>query len=281
MAQKSIKLIGSKGITLIEILVVMVIMGILGSALLSMQFFLSQNQVAVFRNYLSVDDTNRIVTEFTRELRAAQVSESGSYPLTTALDQDITFYSDYDFDGTVERVRYYLSGSQLIKEVIEPSGQPPTYPDSSKKVKVLSDIIRNATNPVFFYYNSDWPTDAINNPLGPGSRISHTRLVRMNLSANPALNDPIKDFDLESYAKLRYIRNNTTCYFDNPQPPGSTSALCAPPSDGSPSSSCGSFGNGICCRYECSGGFTHWCERTSGPPGSCSGYMDCGPECNI
>ena len=68
--------------------------------------------------------------------------------------------------------------------------------------------------------------------------------------------------------------------FNNPQPPGSTSALCQPdPPGGSPSSSCGSMGGATCCRYECAGGSSHWCERTGGSPGDCSGFMDCGPEC--
>lgn len=69
------------------------------------------------------------------------------------------------------------------------------------------------------------------------------------------------------------------CFFNNPQPPGSTSSLCAPPSSGSPSSSCGSMGGATCCRYECVGGYPHWCERTGGSPGSCNGFMDCGLEC--
>lgn len=66
--------------------------------------------------------------------------------------------------------------------------------------------------------------------------------------------------------------------FNNPQPAGSTSALCAAPSSGSPSNSCSSVGAATCCRYACTGGYTQWCTRSGGVAGDCNTYLDCGPE---
>ena len=271
--------INQRGFTLIEILVAAIIMVILGAGFLGLQYIYSQNQLVAWKNYLSIEDTNSAISTLVRELRDVRDADNGDYLLEVASDQEIIFYSDIDYDGAVERVRYTLSGSVLTKGVIEPTGVPVTYPSANERTKTVSDIIRNDTDTVFYYYNSDWPKDTVNNPLGPVSRITHTRLVKIVLSANPKPNDPGKDYVLETNTKMRNLIEESTCYFNNPQPPGSTSSLCAPPSSGSPSSSCGSFGGGICCRHECIGGYSHWCERTSGPPGSCNGYMDCGIEC--
>jgi hypothetical protein len=52
-----------------------------------------------------------------RELREAQIGESGEYPLATAYDDEIVFHGDVDNDGLVERVRYYLVGTTLTKQV--------------------------------------------------------------------------------------------------------------------------------------------------------------------
>ncbi len=208
MNQHTIKTKGSEGITLVEILVVMVIVGILGSALVTMQYFLSQNQVVVFRSYLNVDDANSSVTLLVRELRTASVSDNGAYALADIQDQQITFYSDIDFDGQVERVRYFLSGSQFSKGIIEPTGQPATYPSANEKVKVLSNNVQNDTTPVFYYYNEDWPQDTVNNPLQVPGGLSETKLIRIYLRLNPLANDPTNDYVLESNVQLRMLKEN-------------------------------------------------------------------------
>ena len=137
-------------------------------------------------------------------MRDARQSDIGSYPLEVANDQEIVFYSDYDYDGVVERVRYTLSGSDLIKGVIEPQGDPLVYSAANETTKIISDIVRNATLPVFYYYNSDWPTDTVNNPLVASDRISETRQIKIILITNPDINDS-HDYTLESDVKLRMI----------------------------------------------------------------------------
>lgn len=208
MSQHIEKTKGNEGITLVEVLVVMVIIGILGSALVTMQYFLSQNQVVVFRSYLNVDDANSSVTLLVRELRTASVSDNGAYALADIQDQQITFYSDIDFDGQVERVRYFLSGSQFSKGIIEPTGQPATYPSANEKVKVLSNNVQNNTTPVFYYYNEDWPQDTVNNPLQIPGGLSETKLIRIYLRLNPLANDPTNDYVLESNVQLRMLKEN-------------------------------------------------------------------------
>ena len=194
-----------RGFTLIEILVASAIMVILAVAFLGIQYILSENQTSAWRNYLSIENANGAVSVLAKELRSATVSEIGSYPLEVANDQEIIFYSDCDYDGEVERIRYTLSGTILIKGVVEPTGDPLTYDSGGEKQKNVTEIVRNSTYPVFYYYNSGWPTDTANNPLALANRISDTRQVKIDLRTNPDPNDPSFDYILESDVKIRML----------------------------------------------------------------------------
>lgn len=197
------KAILETGFTLIEVLVSAAILVILASGFVGLQYILSQNQVSAWRNFQSIESANQAVSVVSKELRNAQSSELGSYPLNTANDQSIIFYSDYDFDGVVERVRYTLTGTKLDRGIVEPTGSPYTYNIGSEKVKTITDIVRNGTSPLFYYYNADWPTDTTNNPLTAANRISDTRQVKIILVTNPNANDSAHNYTMESEIKVR------------------------------------------------------------------------------
>jgi hypothetical protein len=155
---------------------------------------------------LNVDQANLNVTLMVRELRNIRAGDNAAYPLERARDQEMIFYSDIDNDGSTEKVRYSLSGTQFIKGVIEPVGFPATYPQANEKVKVLTDYVRNGTTPIFYYYNGDWPADSVNNPLAEPVRLSDTKLMKVYLVLN--IQDSGEDFILESYVQLRMLKQN-------------------------------------------------------------------------
>lgn len=198
----------NKGITIIELLISMVIIAVLGLGFISLQSLLSKNQVLIWNNYVSVDDANNSVKQMVKELRTARNGDNGAYPVETAYDQLIVFYSDIDSDGQSERVRYYLSGTDFYKGVIEPVGYPATYPAASEKLFVISSLVRNGTTPVFYYYNGDWPADTVNNPLPSPVRLSDTKLMKVYLRLNANPNEASKDYILESYVQIRMLKEN-------------------------------------------------------------------------
>lgn len=199
------KIQSDAGFTLIEILVSSAILVILAAGFVGLQYIISQNQVTAWKNYVNVEDANLVLSGMARELKDARQSDAGTYALQTANDQEIIFYSDIDYDGNVERVRYTLGGNQLTKGIIEPTGIPVTYPSGSEIVKVVSEIIRNGADPIFYYYNSDWPQDTTNNPLPLANRISDTRQVKIILRTNTKAADFDQDYILESSVRLRML----------------------------------------------------------------------------
>lgn len=193
------------GFTLIELLVVMVITVILGGGLLGLQYILSTNQVTVWRNVVTVEEANSSVSQLLRELRNARDGDNGAYTLATANDQEIVFFADYDLDGVTERMHYHLTGTTLSRGIVEPTGFPPTYDLASEVTKVLSDNVRNGTTPIFYYYNSSWPSDTTTNPLAQASRLTDTRLVEVKLAINTQDGEPDKDYILDSFAQIRQL----------------------------------------------------------------------------
>lgn len=60
-------------------------------------------------------DLLKVMNTWSLELRSALPAENGAFPILTAATNTLTFYSDIDDDGVVERVRYFLSGSKMRK----------------------------------------------------------------------------------------------------------------------------------------------------------------------
>ena len=195
----------SSGFTIIEVLISSALLVLLGAGFVGLQYIYTKNQTIAWQSFESVQDANRIMSSIARELRVARESENVYYPLALAEDNSIIFYSDTDFDGKAEKVRYTLNGTQLTKGIIKPVGEPATYPPESEKARVLSNNIRNSGVTLFYYYNNDWPEDSVNNPLIPANRISQTRMVKSVLRLNTRT-DADSDYVIESNILIRTLK---------------------------------------------------------------------------
>jgi hypothetical protein len=123
----------------------------------------------------------------------------------------LTIYSDIEDDGVVEKVHYYLdqASDQLRVGITNPtSAVPPTYPSGDETTYVLAYyIVNEATDPIFYYYNDDYPGDTTNNPLSLPTSLANIQLVRIKLLINI---DPIKapnNVYIESFVDLRNLHD--------------------------------------------------------------------------
>lgn len=186
-----------KGFTLIEIIVASSLLLVLGAAILGLQYVFSQNSTAAIRSYNNVNQANDVLARFTNEIRKASTSENGAYPFEVMSDNELIFYSDIDFDGLSERVRYTRELNELRRGIIEPVGTPAVYDVQTEKVVLLTEEVLEDGAPIFFYYNSGWPDDTTNNPLPSASRLSDTRMVRIVVT--------IDEFNLDSFVLPRNL----------------------------------------------------------------------------
>lgn len=148
----------------------------------------------------------RVLRTMVRELRSASPSSLGAYPLLTVGTSTLIFFSNIDSDPLKERVRYFLSGSELRRGVIKPSGQPLTYNTANEQISTLIRDINNGTRPIFEYFDNTYT--GTSNPLVQPVQATNVRLIKITLviERNPARSTG--PFITETKVFLRNLKDN-------------------------------------------------------------------------
>lgn len=200
-----------KGMSLVEMLMAIFILliGMEGVTMLLMNSFRNNKFILETGNasLLASRGVNRIVSE----IRKVRQADNGDYPIESGDQFDLKVYMDVDGDGTTERVHYYLNNGAIYRGVTEPTATIPiTYPNGDQTTEIFANYISNTNaQPVFYYYNRDYPSDIVNNPLATPVSVENVRLIRIHLLVNI---DPINapnNVNVESFAELRNLNNYT------------------------------------------------------------------------
>jgi prepilin-type N-terminal cleavage/methylation domain-containing protein len=200
-----------RGMTLMELIVAMAIMTLAMGAF-SLLFIRSwQTNAYVLELGLDASEASRAVNDAVADIRKIRQADDGGYPVSGGDGYNFTAYLDIDNDGITERVHYYLDNARQFKRgITKPSNPPsPTYPNGDQSVAVLAGSIDNdlATEPVFSYYNADYPGDTVHNPLATPITASDVRMVKLRLLVNLYPNHAPNDVSIESFAGLRNLNN--------------------------------------------------------------------------
>lgn len=173
---------------------------IMGAIVNSILFFYRANSSSL-EQAIQVETARRGIELFVRDVREATYGDSGAYPLESMASSSVAFYSDTDFDGAIERIRYTLLGTQLYRNVIEPSGTPPAYTGGGVTTTV-SGYVRNFDEnvSVFRYYTAS-STEATTT-----SAISTVVSVTMNLIVDIVQKHTPGTFTLSESATIRNLR---------------------------------------------------------------------------
>ncbi|MBU4480011.1 prepilin-type N-terminal cleavage/methylation domain-containing protein [Patescibacteria group bacterium] len=192
------------GLTLIEVVVSVSIFSIIVVVLFSsIIYFYKVNRYSLDQAF-AIESARRGVEFMVRDIREAVYSDEGSYPIISASENSFYFYSDIDRDNNVERVRYFLDGSDFKKGLTEPLGSPLSYHDTDEVISVVSDNIMNSeeSSDVFQYFNQDGVeiTDL--------SSIVDISFIKVNLIVNVDVNRQPGNFVLLSGVTLRNLKTN-------------------------------------------------------------------------
>ena len=157
---------------------------------------------------LASTTASRAVNQTIIQLRAIKQADNGDFPIEEADDFDLTIYTDIDDDGVTERVHYYLdlATDEFKRGVTDPntSVTPVTYPAGDTTTSVVAKYITNSsTEPVFYYYNSDYPGDTVNNPLHTPASLGSIQLIRVKIKVNIDPARAPENINLESFVDLR------------------------------------------------------------------------------
>ena len=151
--------------------------------------------------------TNRII----RELRHVRQADNGDYPVESGSDFDLKVYLNIDDDTATERVHYFLDldTDQMKVGITNPTGSAPvSYPAADDSVSVLTNYVVNEnTDPVFYYYNQNYPGDTVNNPIASPAAVDQIRLIRVHLFVNINPVHAPDNINIESFADLRNLNS--------------------------------------------------------------------------
>lgn len=91
-------------------------------------------------------------------------------------------------------------GNELRRGIVEPLGDPVTYPANQEQAEIITLYVRNLP-PIFTYYdkNGDQITD-------DPSLLNDTKMVRLFMVVNVNPNRPPDDYDLEQYVQIRNLK---------------------------------------------------------------------------
>lgn len=196
------------GFTLMETIMTIFIFTVimLGTSLLLKDVLMNTRQ-----QFGVIDNVNqaRIATNnFIKEIRNATYGVNGAYPLGEASDNQIIFFSTAtNTDGTISKIRYYISGNTLYKGVTNPAGNPLSYTGQPENITTLSTKMSLGGNPLFYYYDGDY--DGGGNPLSQPVNLNQVKFVKMNLIILKQLTDNSNaTFTVSAGANMRNLKTN-------------------------------------------------------------------------
>ncbi len=152
-------------------------------------------------------DSRHVVKIIVTELREAGPSALGAYAIASATPSNLIFYSDVDNDGIREKVRYFVSGTNLKRGIVSPSGSPLVYDDTQEKLStIISGFVSSSTLPLFQYYPSSYA--GTSSPLTVPVDISSIRLVKVAVIIDKDPNRSPISIITTSQVSVRNLKDN-------------------------------------------------------------------------
>jgi hypothetical protein len=108
-------------------------------------------------------------------------------------------------------INYYLEDGILYKDILTPSGSPPTY--TLKSHTAVLKGVSNGAVPLFYYYNGNYDAmDDIESLVQPVN-ITQVRFVKINLIVqNQKTKQDTSTFSINSGATIRALKDNLKNY---------------------------------------------------------------------
>lgn len=196
------------GFTLLEVMIATFLFAGIVGLVAGFAYYYFRNYSFSFEEQQVVGQSQATLTQIIRDIRRAKLGDNGSWTIVQADDTAFRFYADVTGDDRSDLVRYFLSGNELRRGVIQPTAVPVTYPVANEVVTTIMAPVEATSSPIFRYYNGNWPADTTNNPLPAAQRILNTRFVKVYIRINPTINFAASSFELSSGVTIRSLKNN-------------------------------------------------------------------------
>ncbi len=145
----------------------------------------------------AVINARRAAEIISKEIRGANNSDRGDYPIALADGQDFIFYSDIDYDGDFDRVRYFIEDRVIYKVVTQP-GAARDYTGAGATT-TIANYVNNGGQEAFVYYDGS---------VAETGDLDSIRLIRVRLLFNVTPGVAPDDILVETDVHLRNLKSN-------------------------------------------------------------------------
>ena len=198
----------NRGNTLIEVLISLGIFSLLTLAAAWLLVTTLRSNGIVWEQLQTSNDGRKALQHVVDDVRRAEFSSIGAYPIVTATTNTFTFYANIDTDSFREQVRFWLTSSTLKKGVTEPSGNPLQYNPANEVVVDVAHSIINATqnNPIFSYFGQSYT--GIEPPLTSPVTTTDIRMVKIQLDIERDQQRSPAPLHVETTVQIRNLKTN-------------------------------------------------------------------------
>lgn len=206
------KTISKKGMTLVEMIIAISIftIGIAGFTALFVRSWKTNS--FIIEEGQDNQAAQQALDSMVKNLRKIRQADNGDFSIKSGNGFSLTVYLDVDNDGATERVHYYMNGQTLEMGVTNPvAGSPATYPAGDQTVTAVANYVTNTgSQPIFYYYNQNYPGDTVNNPLAtaPSLAVNQVKLIKVQLWVNIKPNTAPDNVNFESFIDIRNLNGN-------------------------------------------------------------------------
>lgn len=195
------------GFTLIEVMVALAIFAVVSLAIGTLLIQSIRSNTIIWGALQSQNDARRVLESVVNDVRKAEPSSIGSYPIASASSTEFTFFANRDTDSGKERIRYFLNGTTMQKGIIEPGGTPLGY-GGAEVVTTIATNVLNATEgiPLFTYYDGSFPVTST--PLIAPIDETDIRAVRIQIVLQKGTQASVAPLYAESVVSIRNLKSN-------------------------------------------------------------------------
>ncbi|KKQ27543.1 MAG: hypothetical protein US42_C0008G0054 [Candidatus Magasanikbacteria bacterium GW2011_GWC2_37_14] len=196
------------GFTLLELLVAMGIFTLISGAVTYLITDGLRYSRIIWDQLEGQSEVRKVLSEVVNDVRRAETSSTGAYPIESASKYSLVFYANIDVDSFREKVRYYLEGTNLKKGVTKPSGSPLIYNSGNEKIVILAHNVINISKnqPVFSFYAESY--QGTGNALSEPITTTDVHVVRVQLEIERDANKSPVPIRGESLTQIRNLKTN-------------------------------------------------------------------------
>jgi prepilin-type N-terminal cleavage/methylation domain-containing protein len=196
----------NSGLTLVEILLAVVIFSFLTLAAFSLISDYNKTTNLLTSQLALQNDGRNSLSQIVNDLRRINRGSNGAFAIDSATADSFIFYSNIDDDSYFEKVEYFISGNELKKSVIKPSGSPLVYDPANEITTVLSNKNANGATALFSYYDSTYAGTGA--ALALPVDITVIRFIKIDLVLDDKPLAPVAPLTMEAKVTLRNLKDN-------------------------------------------------------------------------